>query len=102
MSYAEDSMKITIYKPVFESLIGKSSAGFVQIRFSGADQLPQLIHTSIDYNDDAKPDFRIDINTLTGDSKLESFSQYVSGIDVSSRVKNDWIVRVKILNPDKK
>ena len=100
-SYAEDSMNITIYKPVFESLIGTSSSGFVQIRFSGVTQLPSLIHSSIDYDGDAKPDFCIDVNTLTGNSKLESLSPYVSKIDVSSKVKNDWIVRIKILNPDK-
>jgi hypothetical protein len=101
-SYVQDSMNITIYKPVFESLIGTSSRGFVQVKFSSANQLPSLIHSAIDYDADGKPDFDLNINTLTNDTKFESLSQNVSKIDVSSKVKDYWIVRVKILNTNKK
>ena len=100
-SYEKDSLNITIYKPVFESLIGTSTNGFVQVKFSGAKQLPSLIHSVIDYDGDGKPDFDLNINTLTNDTKFESFSKYVTKIDVSSKVKDYWIVRVKILNPKK-
>lgn len=101
-SYVQDDMTITINKPVFESLVGSSSKGFVQVKFSGVKQLPTLIHQAIDYNDDGEPDFNLDINTLTGDTKFESLSEYVSALNVSSKVKNDWVVRVIVLNPNKK
>ena len=97
-SYVQDSLTISIYKPVFESLIGTSSKGFVQVKFTGSKQLPSLIHSAIDYDGDGKADFDLNINTLTNDTKFESLSQYVSKIDVSSKVKDYWIVRVKILN----
>jgi hypothetical protein len=99
-SYQQDSLLITINKPVFESLIGTSRKGFVQVRFSG--ELPGLINSTIDYNNDSKPDFSLNINTLTGDTKLEPISENVIALDVSSKVKDYWITRVRILNPDKK
>jgi hypothetical protein len=99
-SYQQDSLLITINKPVFESLIGTSRKGFVQVRFSG--ELPGIINSTIDYDNDNKPDFSLKINTVTGDTKLETLSENVTALDVSSKVKDYWITRVRILNPDKK
>jgi hypothetical protein len=98
-SYVQDSMLITINKPVFESLIGTSRNGFVQVKFSG--KVPDVIESTVDYDDNGNPDFRLNINTKTGDTKLDALSEYVSALDVSSKVKDYWIVRVKILNVDK-
>lgn len=94
--FMQDSMTITINKPVFESLIGKPRKGFVQVKYSGI--LPDLIHSNIDYNNDGQPDFYVDINTSTGETNLEALSLYVSGLEVSSKVNDFWIVRVKLLN----
>ncbi len=98
--FKQDSMTITINKPVFESLIGTSSKGFVQVKFAG--ELPELIQSNIDYDNDSITDFSLNINTLTGDTKLNDLSKQVTGLAVSSKVKNYWIVRVEILNADKK
>jgi hypothetical protein len=98
-SYLQDSMTITINKPVFESLIGTSRKGFVQVKFSG--ELPDVIESTIDYDNNGKSDFGLNINTKTGDTKLDAMSNYVSALDVSSKVKDYWIVRVKIMNIDK-
>lgn len=97
-SYVQDSLNITVNNPVFASLFGLSKEGFVQVRFSGLRTLPESIDCTIDYDADNKPDFRLNINTLTADTKIEPLSPYVSKVMVSSKVKNDWIVRVKILN----
>jgi hypothetical protein len=101
-SYKQDSITITINKPVFEALIGSSSKGFVQVKFSGVKKLPAFIRSTIDYNNDNKPDFNLDINTLTGNTKMEALSKQVSELEVSSRVNDYWIVRVKVWNPKKK
>jgi len=96
----QDSMMITINKPVFESLIGAGRKGFVQIKFAG--ELPDFIQSDIDYDNDSITDFNLNINRLTGETKFKVLTKQVTELDVSSRVNNNWIVRVKILNPDKK
>ena len=98
--FKQDSMTFTINKPVFESLFGTSNKGFVQVKIAGA--LPELIQSNIDYNNDSVIDFSLNINTLTGDTKVKALSKQVSKLTISSKVKNYWIVRVEILNPDKK
>lgn len=99
-SYKHDGMTVTINKPVFESLIGKSRKGFVQIKFSG--KLPSIIKSTIDYNNDGIVDFSLTINTLTNDTKLTALSKNVSRLVVSSKVKSYWIVRVGVLNSTEK
>ncbi|BDX38806.1 hypothetical protein CYCD_21610 [Tenuifilaceae bacterium CYCD] len=99
-SYQQDSITVTINKPVFAALIGTSSKGFVQVTFSG--KLPETINSAIDYNSDNQPDFNVTINTATNSTKFEALSENVTGLNVSSRVKDCWIVRANILNPDKK
>lgn len=99
-SYQQDSITVTINKPVFAALIGTSSKGFVQVTFSG--KLPETINSAIDYNCDNQPDFNVTINTATNSTKFEALSENVTGLNVSSRVKDCWIVRANVLNPDKK
>ena len=101
-SYVQDSLNVTINKPVFEALIGFSTKGFVQVRFTGVKQLPETINSTIDYDNDNNPDFRLNINTMTGATKLDVLTSQVLALDVSAKVKDYWIVRVKVLNPDKK
>jgi hypothetical protein len=95
------SMKITINKPVFEALIGESNEGFVQIKFSDSIPLPEIVHQEIDYNNDNSADFIVDINTLSNQSKIVALNKNVKELIVSSKVKNDWIVRVRLMNNNK-
>jgi len=95
-SFDDNGLTITLYKPVFEALIGKSSSGFVQVRFSAKDKLPLTIDRKIDYNNDGMDDFRLIINTQSGTTGIESLNNHVKDIRVSSRVKTDWIVRVNL------
>jgi hypothetical protein len=97
-SIEKDSIKIAINKPVFEALIGESNEGFVQITFSGSKNLPKNIVEEIDYNNDSKTDFKLKINTLEETTELSSLNSNVTSLIVSSKVKNDWIVRIKIKN----
>lgn len=98
----EDStIKVEIYKPVFEALIGESKKGFIQIRFSSAEKLPPLIEKTIDMDNDGKDDFGLIINTETSDTKLSPVNPHVTGLNVSTRVKDAWVVRVDLTNPAK-
>lgn len=92
----KDSLKIIINKPVFEALIGKSSKGFVQIKFSGNNNLPKIINQEIDFNNDGTPDFKLYINTISNDTKLESINKNIRALIISSKAKDGWIVRVGI------
>jgi len=96
-SYQKDSLTITINKPVFEALIGENSKGFVQIRFAPADSLPKTIIQSIDYNNDGTNDFDLTIHTINGDTKYESRNEHCTGLNVSSKVKKDWVIRINLL-----
>jgi hypothetical protein len=94
----EGSLTTYIYNPVFDALIGKSSKGFVQIKFSDTLQLPATIDKKIDYDNDGKPDFRLIINTITNNTGIEILNDNVLNLNISSKVKKDWIVRVNIKN----
>jgi hypothetical protein len=98
-SYNHDSLTITINKPVFEALIGESAMGFVQVRFSAADKLPDNIAEEIDYDNDGKPDFSVSIDTNTGNTGFESLNKDVLSLLVSSKVYDEWIIRIKLINP---
>jgi hypothetical protein len=97
-SYEKQNLKITVNKPVFESIFGKSKDGFVQIRFSPQNSLPSIINDTIDFNHDGSTDFRLIIDTKSGKTFLKALNSNVLGLNVSSKVKNDWIVRVNVLN----
>jgi hypothetical protein len=96
-SYQVDSLTITINKPVFEALIGESTKGFVQVRFSPAGSLPSTIVQSIDFNNDGSNDFYLAINTKTGDTEYRAQNTLCAGLNVSSRVKKDWVVRINLV-----
>ncbi len=95
-SFENNGLKVVIYKPVFAALIGESKSGFVQIKFSDDNQLPKLISQEIDYNNDGKTDFNININTVTGETKLKPLNGNVKSMAVSAKVKMDWIIRINI------
>jgi len=98
----EPGMEIIINKPVFDRIIGQSKTGFVQVKFtSTTDTLPPVIKKDIDYNFDNAVDFGVEINTSTGETKLHQINRLVKDLNVSSRVKKSWVIRVNVLNPAK-
>jgi len=97
----DSSLKITIYKPVFEALIGESSTGFVQVKFEGDSLLPDKINSEIDFDNDGKTDFKLEIDTRNNQTQFEDFNQLVTGLSVSQKVKDYWIARIELKNPEK-
>lgn len=87
---------LIIHKPVFASLIGESSRGFVQLDWIWKDSIPVVISDSIDYDSDFVPDFIIGIDPATEKLQIQSLSKVVKGIEESARTSNGWIVRVEL------
>lgn len=97
----DSALVTTIYKPVFEALIGQSSSGFVQVKFEGDSILPSVIDREIDFDNDGSPDFKLAINTLSGSTQFEIFNKDVTGLGVSLQVKDYWIARIEMKNSRK-
>jgi len=86
--------KTSIHRPVFDSLIGQTKKGFVQINWNPAAGLPSVIKEGIDYNSDGKEDFVVTLNTATGETTLSKTNPAVLDIGKSYRLRNGWAVRV--------
>jgi hypothetical protein len=89
--------KASIHRPVFDSLIGQTKEGFIQINWDPSAGLPPEIRESIDYNGDGKEDFVIILNPATGEAKLTAVSLAVLSVDRAYRLRNGWAVRVRLL-----
>jgi hypothetical protein len=97
----DSALKITIYKPVFEALIGESSEGFVQVKFEGDSLLPEFIQKELDFDNDGVQDFKLAINTKTNNTQFDAFNKDLIDLGISTKVKDYWIVRVEVKNPGK-
>jgi hypothetical protein len=96
--YQQDSLTISVNKPVSATLLG-SRKQQLQVTFSQKGHLPGIIDQTIDYDFDANPDFKVTINTASGETQLTPLVSDVRSCLASSKVKEDWVIRV---NLDKK
>jgi hypothetical protein len=96
-TYVSDSLTVTVNKPVFPALFGEGKRGFVQVRFSGKVPLPAVIEETIDFDNDNSSDFSLKISTKTGETTLQPLNGKVRNSFVSTRVKEDWVVRVDLI-----
>lgn len=94
-TYEKDSLLISLNKPVAVTLLGDRKQ-MVQVSFSKRGQLPGMIDQTIDYNLDGNPDFRVIINTTNGETNLTPIDQTVKSLWLSSRLKEDWVIRVNL------
>lgn len=97
-SYEKDGLLIAVNKPVYPSLYGEGSKGFVQVTFSlPGGQIPQQINQTIDYNFDSHPDFTVTISTITGETNLIPIDPTVISLYASSKVKEEWVIRANLI-----
>jgi hypothetical protein len=96
-----DGLVIMVNNPVFEALIGESRRGFVQVAFSCQPELPATIEEAIDYDKDGLDDFNVNIDTGSGETTLQPLNKDVLSLNTSSRVKDSWVIRVNLHNPNK-
>lgn len=103
--YSKDDLLIQVHEPVFEAFIGKPEAGFLQVEFKADStkedgNLPAMLEESIDYNGDGIDDFSVMINTENGETNFSADPKSRMRMNVSTRVKNYWMIRVGMPNPD--
>jgi hypothetical protein len=88
-----------VYRPVFDGLIGQRSTGLVQIKWQPKDaNLPETIDEQIDFDQDGKADFQVQLNTGTDVTTLEPLDRRVLSAEKIIRVDNTRIMRVNLRN----
>jgi hypothetical protein len=90
-----ENYAINIHRPVFDGLIGERKKGFVQVDWRG--KLPKTIIDTIDFDNDSKKDFVIQIDTLNAQSMITSMNPKVVKIEISTKTSYGWAVRVGLV-----
>lgn len=76
-----DGYNTLIYAPVFMGLIGETNEGFIQIAWSPANNLPEIISEEFDVNKDGKVDFKVTLNTEEKTATLDAYSADVLSME---------------------
>ena len=97
MAYIKNGLHVSVFEPVFSGIKGKGSDGFVQVKFAGTNTMPATINEAIDYDLNGVPDFNVSVNTADGATTLEKLNNRVQSIQVSSKVKDYWLIRVNVV-----
>jgi hypothetical protein len=87
-----ENCTLDIRKPVFSGLLKERNSGFVQLDWRGI--VPEIIKDSIDYDNDGKKDFCIEVNRANSESALEVYNNKVKKILISTPASYGWAVRV--------
>jgi hypothetical protein len=85
---------LAVHKPVFNGLIRERNTGFVQVDWKG--RLSEKLVDTIDYDQDAVPDFCVSIDTKESNTKLVPLSRETEGVDVSTPTSYGWALRVRL------
>ncbi len=97
MAYIKNGLHVSVFEPVYSGIKGKGSDGFVQVKFAGTNTMPATINEAIDYDLNGVPDFNVSVNTADGATTLEKLNNHVQSIQVSSKVKDYWLIRVNVV-----
>ena len=97
IAYIKNGLHVSVFEPVYSGIKGKGSDGFVQVKFAGTNAMPATINEAIDYDLNGDPDFKVSINTANGATILEKLNNHVQSIQVSSKVKDYWLIRVNVV-----
>jgi hypothetical protein len=85
---------LVVHQPVFDGLVNKRKEGFVQVDWRGT--LPGYLSDTIDYDRDAKPDFIVHVDRKTSETVLNTLSNKVKDVKISTPVSYGWSVRVNL------
>jgi hypothetical protein len=89
-----DKCTLDIRKPVFNGFLKERNSGFVQLDWRGT--VPEMIKDSIDYDNDGKKDFCIEVNRIKSESGLEVYNNKVKKILISTSTSYGWAARVEL------
>jgi len=89
------SYQTLVHQPVFDGLLGLRKRGFVQIQWQPRDaNLPRSLEEQIDFDADGSNDFRIRLDTVTQETRLDPLDGRVLSVDEVITVPDGRIVRV--------
>jgi hypothetical protein len=89
-----------VYEQVFDGLLWKEAKGFVQIGWSPLDKLPEQITDTIDFDNDKKADFFVQLNSKTLVASVTSNTSRFISTDQPIRLKNKIIMRFNLKYAD--
>jgi hypothetical protein len=96
---AHDGYETRIHRPVFQALIGERSEGFVQVDWGPLNALPAQVDEEVDFDGDGQADFRVVLDTQSGEATLTPLTEYVLSLSGTYRLDDAWAVRVALKNP---
>jgi hypothetical protein len=94
-----DGYETYIHRPVFQALIGERSEGFVQVDWGPLNALPAQVDEEVDFDGDGQADFRVVLDTQSGEATLRPLTETVLGLTGTYRLDDAWAVRVTLNDP---
>lgn len=91
--------KTSIHETVFGGLLGEKGEGLVQVDWTPAQDLPEIIEEEVDYDRDGKNDFKVQLNTKINQGQITSISPLVVSLEKTYLLKDGRAIRVWIKNP---
>lgn len=85
---------LVVHQPVFDGFLKERKKGFVQVDWRG--KIPEYLSDTIDYDNDSRPDFTVNIDTRSNDTKITSTERNVKELNISAPVSYGWTVRVNL------
>ena len=94
-----DGYETRIHRPVFLALIGERREGFVQVDWGPLDALPAQVDEEVDFDGDGQADFRVALDTASGQAVLTPLTEYVLSLAGTYRLDEAWAMRAALKNP---
>jgi hypothetical protein len=91
---AKNDYLITINKPVFESLVGYPTKGFIQVKWEG--NLPKAFSDTIDFDNNGSPDFVAKFTDPTQEPSISLINSNIKQLNMWGKTEKGWIIRVGI------
>lgn len=88
-----------IHEPVFEGYFKENKNGFIQIDWiQSSDQFPEVIKENIDFDNDKKIDFNVNLNTIKNKVKIVPLNKNVISLSYENLViyEKKFCIRVNI------
>lgn len=91
-----------VHRPVFDALFWEWPTGFVQVGWEPAGALPGKIREEVDLFGGGARGFYVNLDTLTGAASYEGQPGSVTVPPKAERLRDSWVIRVRVENPKKK
>lgn len=88
--------RLHVHRPVFDSLFGRDSEGFVQLRWEAVLPMPTELAETVDLYGDGRSTVRLRLDARSDSALIEEAGPDVLGIGPACTTDTGWIVRVRL------